>query len=76
MTLQSLDCWYERLSGSTADTPIEAFYAKHFDNEYMAERFQSMTINPDNATPRQQIACQNAILGGTPSALVEGSWDA
>ena len=50
MTLQSLDCWYERLSGSTADTPIEAFYAKHFDNEYMAERFQSMTINPDNAT--------------------------
>ena len=50
MTLQSLDCWYERLSGSTADTPIETFYADHFDDDYMAERFQSMTINPDNAT--------------------------
>lgn len=49
MTLQSLDCWYERLSGKAPDTPIEEFYAKHFDNEYMANRFQSMTINPDNA---------------------------
>ena len=50
MTLQSLDCWYERLSGNEADTPVEEFYATYFDNEYMTDRFQSMTINPDNAT--------------------------
>ena len=54
MTLQSLDCWYERLSGRSADTPIEQFYAKHFDDQYMANRFQSMTINPENAARAPQ----------------------
>lgn len=49
MTLESLDCWYERLAGDPIVTPIQQFYADHFDNEYMADRFQSMTINPDNA---------------------------
>lgn len=49
MTLQSLDCWYERLSGSPADTPIQGFYDKHFDNAYMEHRFQSMSIHPDDA---------------------------
>ena len=49
MTLQSLDCWYERLAGRPADTPVEEFYASHFDNQYMSERFQSMSINPENA---------------------------
>ena len=49
MTLQSLDCWFERLSGQAAVTPIEQFYAEHFDNEYMQHRFQSMTITPDDS---------------------------
>ena len=49
MTLQSLDCWFERLSGQPAITPIEQFYADHFDNEYMQHRFQSMTITPDDS---------------------------
>ncbi len=49
MTLQSLDCWYERLSGSEMETPVEQFYATYFDDDYMANRFQSMTINPDSA---------------------------
>lgn len=49
MTLQSLDCWYERLSGKMPDTPIEEFYENYFGDEYMANRFQSMTINPGNA---------------------------
>ena len=40
----------ERLSGNEADTPVEEFYATYFDNEYMTDRFQSVTINPDNAT--------------------------
>lgn len=49
MTLQALDCWYERLSGKPQETPIEQFYAQNFDNEYMANRFQSMTIIPDTS---------------------------
>ena len=49
MTLQSLDCWFERLSGQPATTPVEQFYAEHFDNAYMQHRFQSMTITPDDS---------------------------
>ncbi|WP_251211768.1 putative ABC transporter permease [Adlercreutzia murintestinalis] len=49
MTLEALDCWYERLSGDPVVTPIQQFYADYFDDEYMANRFQSMTIHPDNA---------------------------
>ena len=50
MTLQALDCWFERVSGIQASSPVEQFYAEHFDNQYMENRFQSMSINPDNAT--------------------------
>ena len=49
MTLQSLDCWFERVSGQPISTPVEQFYAEHFDNGYMQHRFQSMTITPDNS---------------------------
>lgn len=49
MTLQSLDCWYERLSGDPVDTPIQQFYDHEFNDAYMADRFQSMTIVPSDA---------------------------
>lgn len=49
MTLQALDCWYERLSGDQVTTPIQQFYARDFGNSYMENRFQSMTIHPDEA---------------------------
>lgn len=49
MTLQSLDCWFCRESGLAPSSPVEEFYAEHFDNEYMAHRFQSMTIHPDTS---------------------------
>ena len=49
MTLQSLDCWFERVSGQPVTTPVEQFYAEHFDNEYMRNRFQSMTITPGDS---------------------------
>lgn len=49
MSLQALDCWYERLSHDPIETPIQHFYNQYFDNQFMADRFQSMTINPDSA---------------------------
>ena len=49
MTLQALDCWFERLSGTAGTTPVEEFYARNFDNEYMENRFQSMTITPESS---------------------------
>lgn len=50
MTVQSLDCWYQRMAGKAPDTPIEEFYADHFDNAYMQNRFQTMTLDPEDAT--------------------------
>lgn len=50
MTLQSLDCWFCRESGLAPSSPVEEFYAQHFDNEYMAHRFQTMTIHPDSSS--------------------------
>lgn len=52
MTLQSLDCWYERVSSgheTANNSNITKFYATHFDDEYMEKRFESMTIVPDEA---------------------------
>ena len=46
MTLQALDCWHERMANKPVESPIQQFYAEHFDNAYMADRFQTMTINP------------------------------
>lgn len=48
--LLSFDCWYERMAGNAPTSAIEHFMADHFDNSYMEDRFQSMTLNPDNAT--------------------------
>ena len=50
MTIQSIDCWYGRMAGKAPDTPIERFYAEHFDNDYMQNRFQTMTMDVDDAT--------------------------
>ena len=50
MTLMSLDRWYQREAGIAPDNAISQFIDDHFDNQYMAERFQSMSIDPGNAT--------------------------
>ena len=50
MTLGSLDCWFERASGVEPSTPIERFYADNFGNDYMQNRFQSMTMNTTDST--------------------------
>ena len=49
MTLQALDNWGARKAGHIPAPGIEQFYAEHFNDEYMANRFQSMTIDPDKS---------------------------
>ncbi len=49
MTLQALDNWGARKAGHVPAAGIEQFYAEHFNDEYMANRFQSMTIDPDKS---------------------------
>ncbi len=68
MTLQSLDCWYERLSGKTPESQIELFYERNFDNDYMTNRFQSMTIVPDDSS--------RADKSGDVSGLAEAEREA
>lgn len=49
MTVLALDNWYARVSGHVPSTPIEQFYAQNFPDEAMQDRFQSMTITPENS---------------------------
>ncbi|MDO4182827.1 MAG: putative ABC transporter permease [Coriobacteriia bacterium] len=49
MTVQSLDCWYERVSGKPVVTDVQKFFAENYDDEYMQNRFESMSIEPDLA---------------------------
>lgn len=52
MTLQALDCWYERLAGTPVTSGVQRFYADHFDDAYMQNRFQTMLIRPETAMRR------------------------
>ena len=70
MTLGALDCWFERLSDIPQTTPIEHFYAEHFDNAYMSHRFESMTITPDDSgridsSAVADVAAQDAANAGS-----------
>lgn len=49
MTLTTIDCWYQRESGQQPANGIETFCADHYNNDYMANRFQSMSLDPNRA---------------------------
>lgn len=53
LTLAALDCWYQR-EANTMDyanaSAITQFCNDHYGNDFMADRFQSMTMNPDSAS--------------------------
>lgn len=51
LTLITLDCWYQREAGNQPTNALEKFCASYYDDNFMKNRFQSMTINPD-ATSR------------------------
>lgn len=63
MTLEALDCWFERISGISASSPVEQFYAEHFDNAYMEHRFESMTITPEDSGRTDTSALASVATG-------------
>ena len=53
LTLASLDRWFERqadMGNAPATAAIEEFCDEHYDDQFMENRFQTMSINPDEAT--------------------------
>lgn len=53
MTLSALDCWFQREDGSmdyTHPSAIVEFCNENYDNDFMEQRFQSMSIDPDSAS--------------------------
>ena len=50
MTMLSFDCWYQREAGIESQTAMTKFFEEHFDNEFMASRFETMSIDPSQAT--------------------------
>lgn len=50
MTLVTMDCWYKREAGQTPTTAVDIFCAEHYDDAYMANRFQSMSMDPSRTS--------------------------
>ncbi len=49
-TIVTIDCWYKREAGDPITTQVEKFCERHYDDAYMQNRFQTMTMDPANAT--------------------------
>ncbi len=50
MTLMAFECWYLRVSGKPIETPVEQFFEDNFNNEFMANHFATMSIDPSRTT--------------------------
>lgn len=49
LTLVSYDRWFSRQVGIPAETAVEEFCDEHYDDAWMEHRFQTMTMNAENA---------------------------
>ncbi len=52
LTLAALDCWYQREAGTMNyedPSAIVEFCNEHYDDQFMANRFQTMSMNPSSA---------------------------
>ena len=50
LTLVSYDRWFSRQVGIPAETAVEEFCDEHDPDAWMEHRFQTMTMNAENAT--------------------------
>lgn len=50
MTMLAFDCWYQREAGMEPVNAMEQFFEEYYGNDFMADRFQSMTIDPSRST--------------------------
>jgi len=50
LTLAAFDSWFQRQSEAESPSALVVFCNKHYDDEFMEERFQTMTIDPSRAT--------------------------
>lgn len=52
MTLASFDFWFQRLSGAPVDTSLDRFFETWYGNEWMSQRFGSLSMWTELATGR------------------------
>lgn len=44
VTLMAFECWFDRQAGAEGDGPVAAYFAQHYGDDFMAERFQTMSL--------------------------------
>ncbi len=49
LTLVAFNCWFDRANGNAVDTPVEAYFAQTYSDEFMDNRFQTITMYTDRA---------------------------
>ena len=48
-TLMALDCWYGRMAGQPQTSPVAMWFSERYSDAYMANRFQTMHLDPSKA---------------------------
>lgn len=51
-TVLAFDCWMGRLAGVEPAGAVQVFFAQHYGNDFMASRFQTMSMYPQLADLR------------------------
>lgn len=47
LTIGAFNCWFERSAGIPVETPVQAFFADNFGDDFMRQRFQTMSLYPE-----------------------------